>query len=74
MVSLYHDPMGEKIFGMSNPASMMDLVQSRSGMLTRQVMDTESEQVTKLQNRMNELESLQMPTVRYKCWIQRSSR
>ena len=56
MVSLYRDPMGEKIFEMSNPISRMDSVQFRSGMLTQQVMGTESEQVTKLRNRIKELE------------------
>jgi len=56
MVSLYRDPMGEKIFEMSNPISRMESVQFRSGMLTQQVMGTESEQVTKLRNRIKELE------------------
>jgi len=56
MVSLYRDPMGEKIFDTSNPAIIMDSVPFKSGMLTQQVMGTESEQVTKLQNRIKELE------------------
>ena len=56
MVSLYRDPMGEKIFDTSNPAIVMDSVPFRSGMLTQQVMGTESEQVTKLRNRIKELE------------------
>ena len=53
MVSLYRDPTGEKIFDSKNPAST---ISARSGMITQQMMDPESQQVTKLQNRIKELE------------------
>jgi len=56
MVSLYCDPTGEKIFSdKSNPTSTVEII-ARSGIISQQVTDPESEQVTKLQNRIKELE------------------
>ena len=56
MVSLYCDPTGKKIFSdESNPTSTVEII-ARSGIIGQQVTDTESEQVTKLQNRIKELE------------------
>ena len=56
MVSLYCDPTGKKIFSdESNPTSTVEII-ARSGIISQQVTDPESEQVTKLQNRIKDLE------------------
>ena len=56
MVSLYCDPTGKKIFSdESNPTSTVEII-ARSGIIGQQVTDPESEQVTKLQNRIKDLE------------------
>ena len=57
MVYLYRDPAGEKIFDKSYtkaPSTVETVV--RSGVISQLVTEPESEQVTKLQNRIKELE------------------